>query len=46
VGTDGDHAITLAEWAASTGRSELDAVLATSGRVDRVERAARRDDIG
>ena len=45
VGTDGDHAITLAEWAASIGRSELDAVLATSGRVDRVERALWRDDI-
>ncbi len=35
VGTDGDQRITLADWAASAGCSELDAVLALSGRVDR-----------
>lgn len=35
VGTDGDQQITLTEWATSAGCSELDAVLATSGRVER-----------
>lgn len=35
VGRDGDQQITLTEWASSIGCSELDAVLATSGRVER-----------
>jgi alanine racemase len=38
VGVDGDHEITVAEWATAAGWGALDAVLATSGRVDRVER--------
>ncbi len=42
VGTDGEHEITLAEWASSCGSSALDAVLATSGRVDRRESVRRR----
>jgi alanine racemase len=35
VGSDGDQRITLTEWAGSIGCSELDAVLAVAGRVDR-----------
>lgn len=35
VGRDGDQRITLTEWATSMGRSELDAVLALAGRVER-----------
>ncbi|MFN8053676.1 MAG: alanine racemase [Acidimicrobiales bacterium] len=36
VGSDGDERITLTEWASSAGCSELDAVLALSGRVARI----------
>lgn len=36
VGRDGDGRITLAEWAASSGCAELDAVVGLSGRVDRL----------
>jgi alanine racemase len=40
VGGDGERRITLAEWAASSGCSELDAVLALSGRVHSRQRGA------
>jgi len=36
VGCDGAERITLTEWAASSGCSELDAVVGLSGRVDRL----------
>lgn len=36
VGGDGDERITLADWAASSGCSELDAVVGLAGRVDRL----------
>ena len=45
VGTDGDQHISLTEWASSVGCSELDAVVAISGRVDRRERVPLRDDM-
>ena len=41
VGVDGDQEITLDAWAAASGCSALDAVLATSGRVDRVGQTRR-----
>lgn len=40
VGTDGDQQITLAEWAASTGCCDVDAVVAISGRVEHLETGA------
>jgi alanine racemase len=40
VGRNGSERITLAEWAASLGCSELDAVLAIAGRVERREAGA------
>ncbi len=40
VGSDGDQHITLGDFAASVGCSEVDAVLAMAGRVDRRETGA------
>lgn len=43
VGSDGAQRITLAEWATSFGSSELDAIVALAGRVDRHEPGWRED---
>jgi alanine racemase len=45
VGADRDHEITLTEWASAAGWGALDAVLATSGRVDRREQVRRPIDL-